>query len=121
MPDQKQDMFDRKMGFIERMFDKITTAISNDVKGTILAISVMVNVWLMREISDVNRLRIEDITSLNEKINIAVEKRVSNEIPKQLAPYKEQQDSNSKKLDTSLINLNGTVEKVQKYIDKQRK
>ncbi|WP_158797685.1 hypothetical protein [Pedobacter sp. L105] len=115
-----QDMVDRKAAWVERMFDKLFAAIEKDPKAALLVLSVVLNFWMFSIITDLNKLRIADITLLNEKINIAVERSVKNELPKQLAPYKEQQDSNSKKLDSSLINLDGTVEKVKQYYKKNK-
>jgi len=116
----KQDMVDRKAAWVERMFDKLFAAIEKDPKAALLVLSVALNFWMFSIITDLNKLRIADITMLNEKINVAVERSVKNELPKQLAPYKEQQDSNSKKLDSSLINLDGTVEKVKQYYKKNK-
>ncbi|MBB5620344.1 hypothetical protein HDE69_001393 [Pedobacter cryoconitis] len=116
-PTETQDMIDRKAAWIERMFDRLFTAVQQNPFATMLLLSVAMNFWQYSALNEMNRLRIKDITSLNEKINLAVEKGVQQELPKQLAPYKEKQDSNNKKLDTSLIHLNGTVESVRRYIN----
>ncbi|NQX37711.1 hypothetical protein SAMN05421820_103295 [Pedobacter steynii] len=116
----KQDMIDRKAAWLERMFDRLFIAVQQNPFATMLILSVGLNFWQYNVINEMNRLRIQDITMLNEKINIAVAKGVERELPKQLAPYKEQQDSNSKRLDTSLINLNGTVESVKQYFNKNK-
>lgn len=118
--DDKQDMMDRKAAWIERMFDRLFAAVEKDPKATLLVLSVALNFWMFSIITNLNKLRIADITLLNEKINKAVEQSVKNELPKQMAPYKEQQDSNNKKLDSSLINLDGTVEKVKQYYKKNK-
>ncbi|RQO70279.1 hypothetical protein DBR43_19860 [Pedobacter sp. KBW06] len=117
----KQDMIDRKAAWLERMFDRLFIAVQQNPFATMLLLSVGLNFWQYNVINEMNRLRIQDITMLNEKINIAVAKGVERELPKQLAPYKEQQDSNSKRLDTSLINLNGTVESVKQYFNKNKR
>lgn len=117
----KQDMIDRKAAWLERMFDRMFIAVQQNPFATMLLLSVGLNFWQYNVINEMNRLRIQDITMLNEKINIAVAKGVERELPKQLAPYKEQQDSNSKRLDTSLINLNGTVESVKQYFNKNKR
>lgn len=117
----KQDMIDRKAAWLERMFDRLFIAVQQNPFATMLILSVGLNFWQYNVINEMNRLRIQDITMLNEKINIAVAKGVERELPKQLAPYKEQQDSNSKRLDTSLINLNGTVESVKQYFNKNKR
>lgn len=119
-PAETQDMIDRKAAWIERMFDRLFTAVQQNPFATMLLLSVAMNFWQYSALNEMNRLRIEDITSLNEKINLAVEKGVRQELPRQLAPYKEQQDSNNKKLDTSLIHLNGTVESVRRYINENK-
>lgn len=117
----KQDMIDRKAAWLERMFDRLFIAVQQNPFATMLILSVGLNFWQYNVINEMNRLRIQDITMLNEKINIAVAKGVERELPKQLAPYKEQQDSNSKRLDTSLINLNGTVESVKQYFNRNKR
>lgn len=117
----KQDMIDRKAAWLERMFDRLFIAVQQNPFATMLLLSVGLNFWQYNVINEMNRLRIQDITMLNEKINIAVAKGVERELPKQLAPYKEQQDSNSKRLDTSLINLNGTVESVKQYFNRNKR
>ncbi|SHG08036.1 hypothetical protein [Pedobacter caeni] len=117
----KQDMIDRKAAWFERMFDRLFFAVQQNPFATMLLLSVGLNFWQYNVINEMNRLRIQDITMLNEKINVAVAKGVERELPRQLAPYKEQQDSNSKRLDTSLINLNGTVESVKQYFNKNKR
>lgn len=118
---EKQDMLDRKGAWIERMFDRLFTAVQKNPFATLLILSIGLNFWQYNINNEMNRLRIQDITLLNEKINVAVAAGVQRELPKQLAPYQAQQDSNSKKLDTSLINLNGTVESVKQYFNKNKR
>lgn len=118
---EKQDMIDRKGAWIERMFDRLFSAIQSNPFATLLILSIGLNYMQFADNREMTRLRIEDISSLNEKINTAVYKNLQKELPIQLAPYKEQQDSNSKKLDTSLHNLNGTVESVKEYFNKNKK
>lgn len=120
-PDPNQDLIDRKTAWIERMFDRLFMAVQQNPFATMLILSVGLNFWQYNINNEMNRLRIQDITMLNEKINLAVVTGVQRELPRQLAPYKEQQDSNSRKLDTSLINLNGTVESVKKYFNINKK
>ena len=120
-PDPKQDLIDRKTAWIERMFDRLFMAVQQNPFATMLILSVGLNFWQYNINNEMNRLRIQDITMLNEKINMAVVTGVQRELPRQLAPYKEQQDSNSRKLDTSLLNLNGTVESVKRYFNKNKK
>lgn len=118
---EKQDMLDRKGAWIERMFDRLFSAVQKNPFATLLILSIGLNFWQYNINNEMNRLRIQDITMLNEKINVAVAAGVQRELPKQLAPYQAQQDSNSKKLDTSLINLNGTVESVKQYFNKNKR
>lgn len=117
----KQDLVDRKAAWIERMFDRIFIAVQKNPFATLLILSIGLNFWQYNINNEMNRLRIQDITLLNEKINVAVAAGVQRELPKQLAPYQAQQDSNSKKLDTSLTNLNGTVESVKQYFNKNKR
>lgn len=116
-----QDSIDRKAAWLERMFDRLFLAVQQNPYATMLILSVGLNFWQYNINNEMNSLRIQDITMLNEKINVAVATGVQRELPKQLAPYKEKQDSNSRKLDTSLIHLNGTVESVKKYFKENKK
>ena len=117
----KQDLVDRKAAWIERMFDRLFIAVQKNPFATLLILSIGLNFWQYNINNEMNRLRIQDITLLNEKINVAVAAGVQRELPKQLAPYQAQQDSNSKKLDTSLTNLNGTVETVKQDFNKNKR
>lgn len=119
IPKPKQDMVDRKAAWIERMFDRLFSAIGANPTAAILVLSAGLNIWQFSINNELNQLRINDITNLNEKINAAVQKSVEREIPKKLAPYEAKQDSISKNVDTSLYNLNGTVESVKQYIKKK--
>lgn len=119
-PDAAQDIIDRKAAWLERMFDRLFSAVQQNPFATMLILSVGLNFWQYNINNEMNMLRIQDIKMLNEKINVAVATGVQRELPRQLAPYKEQQDSNSRKLDTSLINLNGTVESVKKYFKENK-
>lgn len=115
----KQDMVDRKAAWLERMFDRLFAAVQQNVFATLLVLAVGVIFWQQATINRLNELRIADITSLNEKINVAVERSVERKLPEKLAPYEAKQDSISKNVDTSLYNLNGTVESVKQYIKKK--
>jgi diacylglycerol kinase len=118
-PGEKQDVIDRKAAWIERAFDKLFAAVQQNVFATLLVLAVGVIFWQQGTINKLNELRIADITTLNEKINAAVEKRVDDKLTEKLAPYEAKQDSISKNVDTSLYNLNGTVETVKQYIKKK--
>lgn len=117
----KQDMVDRKAAWIERAFDKLFAAVQQNVFATLLVLALIVIFWQQSAINELNKLRIADITSLNEKINAAVEKSVDKKLPEHLAPYEAKQDSISNNVDTSLNNLNGTVETVKRYFNKKNK
>ncbi|RZJ91831.1 MAG: hypothetical protein EOO20_03975 [Chryseobacterium sp.] len=117
---EKEDVIDRKGAWIERMFDRLFSAITQNPWATLLVLSVGLNLLQYQEAKDKDNAWRKDITSLNEKINQAVEKRVEFETTKQIAPIKAQQDSTSKKVDTSLININGTVESVKQYFNKKK-
>jgi hypothetical protein len=118
-PSEKQDMVDRKAAWIERMFDRLFAAVGANPTAAILVLSVGLNFWQFSINKDINELRISDNARLNEKINAAVEKSVERKLPEHLAPYEAKQDSISKNMDTSLYNLNGTVESVKQYIKKK--
>jgi hypothetical protein len=118
-PSEKQDMVDRKAAWIERMFDRLFAAVGANPTAAILVLSAGLNFWQFSINKDINELRISDNARLNEKINAAVEKSVERKLPEHLAPYEAKQDSISKNMDTSLYNLNGTVESVKQYIKKK--
>jgi len=121
MPDQnKLDALDRKGAWVERMFDRVFKAAREDTKATIIVVLLGWIIWQQITINEANRLRIADITALNEKINLATEKSVERKLNEKLAPIQAKQDSTSKAVDTTLLNLNGTVESVRKYINKKK-
>lgn len=115
--DQKQDMIDRKGAWIERMFDRLFSAIQKDTKGTIMILSVALNFYLAHLYIKLNA------TTKEEMI-----KEVRNSVQRQVAPLYVKQDSiktsmDSLKMnaDTSLSNLNGTVESVKQYFNENKK
>lgn len=110
---EKNDAIDRKGAWIERMFDRIYAAVKENPLATLLVLSVGLNFMQYQEAKrQAERWRV-DITTLNEKINAAVEKRVEYETTKQMAPLK-------KNVDTSLINVNGTVETIKEYFNSRK-
>lgn len=118
---EKQDMLDRKGAWIERMFDRLFTAIQKNHLATILILSLGLNFYQYTLKNEVDALRLAEYVKSKEEMILEVRRSVQRELPKQLAPYQAQQDSNSKKLDTSLINLNGTVESVKQYFNKNKR
>lgn len=120
-PEVKQDMVDRKAAWVERAFDKLFAAVQQNVFATLLVLAVGVIFWQQGTINRLNELRIADITTLNEKINAAVEKGVERKLSEKMAPYVAQQDSTRKNVDTSLYNLNGTLESVKKYLKAKKR
>lgn len=114
-------MLDRKMSWLERMFDRLFSAIQKDMKGTLLILSIGMNFYITNLYIKLNA------SSKEEMIN-EVRRSVQRELPKSLAPIQAKQDSISKNIDsmnknvdTSLINLNGTVETVKQYFNKNKK
>lgn len=120
MAEEQQDIIDRKGAWIERMFDRLFSAIKENPFATLLVLSVGLNFMQYQEAKNKDKAWRADITSLNEKINAAVKERVLSELPKQLEPIRASQDSSSKKVDTSLNNINETVQSVKKYFDKRK-
>jgi len=118
---QKQDMVDRKAAWIERIFDKLYTATIKNPYGALLVVSVMMNIWQFNINANKDVMWREDITKLNDKINAAVERSVQRELPKQMAPIQAKQDSLNKNVDTSLLNLNGTLESFKKSVKQKFK
>lgn len=119
-PTPKQDMVDRKAAWIERMFDRLFLAILKNPYGALLVVSVFMNIWQFNINASKDVRWQEDITKLNDKINAAVERSVQRELPKQMVPLQAKQDSLSNNVDTSLINLNGTLETVKKLIKSKK-
>lgn len=118
---EKQDMVDRKAAWIERMFDRLFTAMQKNMTATVLILSLGLNFYQYTLKNEVDALRLAEYARSKEEMILEVRRSVERELPKQLAPYQAQQDSNSKKLDTSLINLNGTVESVKQYFNKNKR
>ncbi|MBB2148779.1 hypothetical protein [Pedobacter gandavensis] len=118
---EKQDMVDRKAAWIERMFDRLFTAMQKNMTATVLILSLGLNFYQYTLKNEVDALRLAEYAKSKEEMILEVRRSVQRELPKQLAPYQAQQDSNSKKLDTSLINLNGTVESVKQYFNKNKR
>lgn len=77
------------------------------------------NIWQFSINNHINELRLSDKDKSNADIVAEVRRTVDRELPKKLAPYEARQDSISKNVDTSLYNLNGTVESVKQYIKKK--
>ncbi len=115
----KQDMVDRKAAWIERMFDRLFAAIQKNPFATIAVLSLSMNIWQFSINNHINELRLSDKDKSNADIVAEVRRTVDRELPKKLAPYEAKQDSISKNVDTSLYNLNGTVESVKQYIKKK--
>lgn len=111
---EKEDALDRKGAWIERMFDKLFSAMTQNPWATLLVLSVGLNFMQYSEAKDKDDKWRADITALNEKINAAVEYRVEKETTKQLQPIQAQQNRTDSRIDTSLQRLDETVEKVNK-------
>jgi len=116
----KQDMVDRKAAWVERIFDKLYAATIKNPYGALLVVSVLMNIWQFNINANKDVRWQEDITKLNDKINAAVERSVQRELPKQMVTIQAKQDSVSKNVDTSLLNLNGTLETVRKLIKNKK-
>jgi hypothetical protein len=118
---EKRDMIDRKGAWIERMFDRLFAAIGSNPTAAFCVLSFGLNIWQFNINTQINELRLSDNDKANDKINAAVEKYVNRMLPEKLAPYEAKQDSISKNVDTSLLNLDGTVEIVKKYFNKKKR
>ena len=117
----KQDVIDRKAALLERIFDKLFSAVKENVFATLLVLAIIVIFWQQSTINDITALRLAEKDKSKEEMINEVRRNVERELAKQLVPIQAQTDSNSRKLDTSLINLNGTVETVKQYIIKKTK
>lgn len=117
MENEKQDMLDRKGAWIERMFDRLFSAIQKNILATVLVISIGYNIYQSSRVDGFQDKLIELSYKQKEEMIDEVRRSVST----QLTPIREKQDSNSSKLDTSLIELNSTVRKVRDYFDKNKK
>lgn len=116
----KQDMVDRKAAWIERMFKMLFAAVKENPAAALLVLSIALNFWQFSINNDINQLRIQDITSLNEKINKAVEARVDAKVSEKMVPIQAKTDSVTSNIDTSLTNLNGIVNSIKQSIKKQK-
>ena len=117
---EKEDVIDRKGAWIERMFDRLFLAIKENPFATLLVLSVGLNFMLISMNSDLQQARLDDEKKSNQEMIDEVRRSVQRETTKQIAPIKAQQDSIVKNVDTSLININGTVESVKKYFNKKK-
>jgi hypothetical protein len=117
---EKEDVIDRKGAWIERMFDRLFLAIKENPFATLLVLSVGLNFMLISMNSDLQQARLDDEKKSNQEMIDEVRRSVQKETTKQIAPIKAQQDSIVKNVDTSLININGTVESVKKYFNKKK-
>lgn len=118
---EKQDMIDRKGAWIERMFDRLFTAMQRNMTATVLILSLGLNFYQYTLKNEVDALRLAEYARSKEEMILEVRRSVQRELPKQLAPYQAQQDSTSKAVDTSLLNLNQTVESVKQYFNKNKR
>lgn len=116
----KQDMVDRKAAWIERMFDRLFAAIQKNPLATLLVISVGLNVWVIKMNSDLQQARLNDNALSKKEMIDEVRRSVQRELPKQMVPLQAKQDSLSNNVDTSLLNLNGTLETVKKLIKNKK-
>lgn len=117
---ENEDVIDRKGAWIERMFDRLFIAIKENPFATLLVLSVGLNFMLINMNSNLQQARLDDEKKSNKEMIDEVRRSVERETTKQIAPIKAQQDSIVKNVDTSLININGTVESVKKYFDKKK-
>ena len=117
---EKEDVIDRKGAWIERMFDRLYLAVSQNPWATLLVLSVGLNFMLISMNSDLQEARLSDEKSANKEMIDEVRRSVQRETTRQLEPIKAQQDSVIKNVDTSLININGTVESVKQYFNKKK-
>jgi hypothetical protein len=116
----KQDMVDRKGAWIERMFDRLFAAILKSPYATLLVLSVILNYILIDMVIDEKQARLDDKTVSNKEMIDEVRRSVQRELPKQMETIQAKQDSVSKNVDTSLLNLNGTLETVRKLIKSKK-
>ncbi|NII81760.1 MULTISPECIES: hypothetical protein [unclassified Pedobacter] len=117
---ENEDVIDRKGAWIERMFDRLYSAVTQNPWATLLVLSVGLNFMLISMNSDLQQARLDDEKKSNQEMIDEVRRSVQRETTKQIAPIKAQQDSIVKNVDTSLININGTVESVKKYFNKKK-
>ena len=117
----KQDMVDRKAAWIERMFDRLFAAIQKDTKVAIIVVLVGVVIWQQIISNKKDERWIADITKLNDKINAAVERSVERQLDIKMIPIEAKQDSVYKNVDTSLNNLNGSIETFKKSVKEKFK
>ena len=116
----KQDMVDRKAAWVEKIFKMLFAAVKENPAAALLVLSILLNFWQFSINNEINQLRIQDITSLNEKINKAVEARVDAKVSEKMVPIQAKTDSVTINIDTSLTNLNGIVNSIKQSIKKQK-
>lgn len=98
------------------MFDRLFSAVMKNPYGALLVVSVFINVWLIKMNSELQQARLNDNASSKKEMIDEVRRSVG----RQIAPIQAKQDSVSKNVDTSLNNLNGTLETVKKLINRKK-
>lgn len=109
----KQDVLDRKGAWVERMFDRIYNGIKENPLAVLLALSVMLNFFVIK-------LYVDTINKSKEELVAEVRRTVKFETERQMMPIIAQQDSVIKNVDTSLTNINGTVEQFKEYFKSKK-
>lgn len=120
MSEENQDLIDRKGAWVERMFDRLFLAIKENPFATLLVLSVGLNFMLINMNTTLQEARLTDSKASKKEIIDEVRNSVERETTRQLAPIKALQDSSSKKVDTSLNNINETVQSVKEYFNKRK-
>lgn len=117
---EKEDVIDRKGAWIERMFDRLYLAVTQNPWAALLVLSVGLNFMLIRMNGNLQEARLTDSQASKKEIIDEVRRSVRLETTRQITPIKAQQDSVLKNVDTSLTNINGTVESVKQYFNKKK-
>lgn len=107
---ENNDILDRKGAWIERMFDRIYNGIKENPTATVLVLSIGLNFMQYREAKQLAKEWKADITALNEKINVAIEKSVERQLGEKMEPI----INSNNKLDTALTKMDRTVENFKK-------
>jgi len=119
----KKDFIDRKIGFIERVFDKLFIAISKDLKTTVIVLCLMVIGFLAVNNNDLRDKIVEDKeVSYNKMLEIItrqVNYKVNKEMKSETSNLEKKVDHANKKADSTSQNLDALLNKISELLQNE--
>lgn len=106
---ENEDALDRKAAWLERWFTTLFAAIKENVFATLLILAIGIIFWQQTIINTKN----EQIIAEKEASKAEMIKEVRSTVSRQLAPVIANNDSATKRLDTSLTRVEKTINKLE--------